>query len=117
MRGTVFSLTQTSTCPWKGTASYYDVTVDEQVNKDAAWGSAGGCGPCSAAEPGHPGYDLGRVPVRDGYLEGFHAAMPSVDGYRQHLTFPAIEDAGKRWAEHEAHEQYEQPAADGWRCL
>jgi uncharacterized protein (DUF427 family) len=27
----------TSTCPWNGTASYYDVTVDGQVNKDAAW--------------------------------------------------------------------------------
>jgi uncharacterized protein (DUF427 family) len=37
MRGTVFSRTQTSTYPWKVTASYYDVTVDEQVNKDAAW--------------------------------------------------------------------------------
>ena len=24
-------------CPWKGTASYYDVVVSEQVNKDAAW--------------------------------------------------------------------------------
>lgn len=24
-------------CPWKGTASYYDVVVDSQVNKDAAW--------------------------------------------------------------------------------
>ena len=24
-------------CPWKGEASYYDVVVDGQVNKDAAW--------------------------------------------------------------------------------
>ena len=24
-------------CHWKGTASYYDVKVDGQVNKDAAW--------------------------------------------------------------------------------
>lgn len=24
-------------CPWKGTASYYDVVVGEAVNKDAAW--------------------------------------------------------------------------------
>lgn len=24
-------------CGWKGTASYYDVVVDDQVNKDAAW--------------------------------------------------------------------------------
>lgn len=24
-------------CAWKGTASYYDVVVDEDVNKDAAW--------------------------------------------------------------------------------
>ncbi len=26
-----------TTCPWKGEASYYDVLVDGQVNKDAAW--------------------------------------------------------------------------------
>jgi len=26
-----------STCPWKGVASYYDVTVDGSANKDAAW--------------------------------------------------------------------------------
>ena len=24
-------------CPWKGTASYYDVVVGDAVNKDAAW--------------------------------------------------------------------------------
>jgi uncharacterized protein (DUF427 family) len=24
-------------CPWKGDASYYDVVVNGQVNKDAAW--------------------------------------------------------------------------------
>ena len=24
-------------CPWKGEASYYDVVVADQVNKDAAW--------------------------------------------------------------------------------
>ncbi len=26
-----------TTCPWKGIASYYDVVVDGEVNKDAAW--------------------------------------------------------------------------------
>jgi len=26
-----------TTCPWKGVASYYDVVVDGQVNRDAAW--------------------------------------------------------------------------------
>jgi len=24
-------------CPWRGTASYYDVVVDGEVNADAAW--------------------------------------------------------------------------------
>ena len=24
-------------CPWKGTASYYDVVVDGEVNENAAW--------------------------------------------------------------------------------
>ena len=26
-----------TTCPWKGIASYYDVVVGDQVNRDAAW--------------------------------------------------------------------------------
>lgn len=26
-----------TTCFWKGTASYYDIVVDGQVNRDAAW--------------------------------------------------------------------------------
>ena len=26
-----------TTCPWKGLASYYDIVVDGEVNKDAAW--------------------------------------------------------------------------------
>ena len=33
-----FSDSDTHTvCPWKGTASCYSVTVDGQVNEDAAW--------------------------------------------------------------------------------
>ena len=24
-------------CPWKGTASYYDIAVDGETNADAAW--------------------------------------------------------------------------------
>ena len=28
---------QTSVCPWKGTASYYDVVVGDDVNPGAAW--------------------------------------------------------------------------------
>ena len=28
---------QTSSCPWKGVASYYDVVVDGQKNAGAAW--------------------------------------------------------------------------------
>ncbi|GGY54530.1 DUF427 domain-containing protein [Pseudoduganella sp. SL102] len=27
----------TTLCPWKGVASYYDVEVDGQLNRNAAW--------------------------------------------------------------------------------
>ncbi len=27
----------TTTCPWKGKASYYDVVVKDEVNQNAAW--------------------------------------------------------------------------------
>ena len=27
----------TSLCPWKGTASYYSITVNGKINNDAAW--------------------------------------------------------------------------------
>ena len=33
-----FAPSETHTvCGWKGTASYYDVSVDGEINKDAAW--------------------------------------------------------------------------------
>ena len=28
---------KTSVCPWKGTATYFDLSVDGQVNSAAAW--------------------------------------------------------------------------------
>jgi uncharacterized protein (DUF427 family) len=28
---------KTTTCPWKGTARYYDIVVDGEVNPAAAW--------------------------------------------------------------------------------
>jgi len=36
--GQYFQPSDTHTiCPWKGEASYYNLVVDGQVNKDAAW--------------------------------------------------------------------------------
>lgn len=33
-----FQPTETHTvCGWKGTASYYDIVVDDEINGDAAW--------------------------------------------------------------------------------
>ena len=38
VRDGVLSTTETtSVCPWKGTASYYSVTVGGETNVDAAW--------------------------------------------------------------------------------
>ena len=36
--GSYFQPSQTHTvCPWKGQASYYDLVVDGDTNRDAAW--------------------------------------------------------------------------------
>ena len=35
--GVLVESSRTSTCPWKGEASYYSLTVDGQTNSDAAW--------------------------------------------------------------------------------
>jgi uncharacterized protein (DUF427 family) len=38
IRGEYFRPSGThTTCPWKGVASYYDVVVGGEVNRDAAW--------------------------------------------------------------------------------
>lgn len=38
VRKEFFRESQTQTfCSWKGLASYYDIVVDGEVNKDAAW--------------------------------------------------------------------------------
>ena len=38
IRRELFRESETHTvCPWKGTASYYDVVVGGEVNEDAAW--------------------------------------------------------------------------------
>ncbi|MBA3946206.1 MAG: DUF427 domain-containing protein [Herpetosiphonaceae bacterium] len=38
IKDTYFRPSQTHTvCPWKGIASYYDIVVNGEVNKDAAW--------------------------------------------------------------------------------
>ena len=36
-RGCLEPSATTSTCPWKGEASYYSLRVDGQENPDAAW--------------------------------------------------------------------------------
>ena len=35
--GVLVDSSRTSVCPWKGTASYFSVQVDERVEQDAAW--------------------------------------------------------------------------------
>jgi uncharacterized protein (DUF427 family) len=38
IRGEFFRPSETHTiCPWKGQASYYDLLVNGEVNRDAAW--------------------------------------------------------------------------------
>lgn len=33
----IISSDTTSVCPWKGTASYYNIVIDGDTNVDAAW--------------------------------------------------------------------------------
>jgi uncharacterized protein (DUF427 family) len=35
--GVLVDSDRTSSCPWKGEASYYSLLVDGQTNQDAAW--------------------------------------------------------------------------------
>ena len=38
INGEYFQPTETHTvCGWKGTASYYDIAVNGEINRDAAW--------------------------------------------------------------------------------
>ena len=38
IRSDFFQSSETHTlCPWKGTASYYSVVINDAVNRDAAW--------------------------------------------------------------------------------
>lgn len=56
---------KTTTCPWKGRASYYDVVVDGDANRDAAWYYPN---PSSAARPiaGHLAFWRGvRIEASD----------------------------------------------------
>jgi uncharacterized protein (DUF427 family) len=55
-------------CPWKGVAQYYDVIVDGQVLKDAAWGYPNPL-PSAVSRVGrdfsqHVAFDPGQVAVR-----------------------------------------------------
>lgn len=36
-RGVLQESASHTVCPWKGTASYYNLVVDGQTNRDAAW--------------------------------------------------------------------------------
>jgi uncharacterized protein (DUF427 family) len=37
VEGVLVDSSRTSVCSWKGTASYFSVLVDGQLNEDAAW--------------------------------------------------------------------------------
>jgi uncharacterized protein (DUF427 family) len=59
----------TSTCPWKGQARYYHISVDGTVNRDAAWYYQQPS-PAASAIAGHVAFWHGvrveRVPGPDG---------------------------------------------------
>ncbi len=53
---------KTSVCPWKGTASYFTLTVDGQQNPDAAWYYPSHCQQPQTSLIGSPS---GASPSRD----------------------------------------------------
>lgn len=77
LRREYFSDSQTATvCPWKGTASY-DVTVDGQVNRDAAWHYPRPS-PAAAQIAGHVAFWRGVKVVRVGQAGGAPASRGGV---------------------------------------
>lgn len=60
-------------CPWKGTASYYDVVVDGEVNRAAAW---------YYPNPSHRAAPL--VAGRIGFWRGVRIERDAGDGSAEH---------------------------------
>ena len=46
-------------CPWKGHADYFDIVVDDKVNRDAAWHYPDPK-PAAAQIKGHVAFDRGK---------------------------------------------------------
>lgn len=71
---------KTTTCPWKGRASYYNVVVDGEANRDAAWYYPN---PSAAARPiaGHLAFWRGVRIERSDTANVPEAARHDEDGH------------------------------------